>query len=386
MNKSLLIILGVTIGAAASFGAWRQLSDPLDLEHEHVHEEEEPSSLIEMDESKAAHHGIAIKPAGPGKLEIQLTSRGKVVLHPDNVAHILPKISGVAIEARKNRGDSVEAGEVIAILESREMAETNANYLAALEKEKLSKSLFDREERLYQKKVSSEQDYLSANATWQDAKIGLQLSKQKLIALGLDDHSQNADLRFYEIRSPIKGTVIARDITYGEYVEERTPIYAIADLSKVWVEIGIYQKDFPNVKINQLAEISIPDADQKATGKIIYVSPIIDEDTITAKAVVELDNTNGEWKPGSFVTAKIQVQGVDVPVMVSEKAVQMIEGEPIVFIRKEEGFEKTSVRLGRSDGNNVEVIAGIEPGTHYACTNSFLLKADLGKDSVEHED
>lgn len=384
MNKSLLILLGVTIGAAASFGAWRQLSDP--LEHEHVHEEEEVSSLIEMDERKAKDHGIAIKPAGPGKLEMHLTSRGKVVLHPDNVAHILPKISGVAIEARKNRGDSVEAGEVLAILESREMAETKANYLAALEREKLSNSLFDREERLYQKKVSSEQDFLSASTALQDAKIQLQLSKQKLMALGLDDHSQNEDLRFYEIRSPIKGTVIARDITFGEYVEERTPIYAIADLNKVWVEVGIYQKDFPNVKVGQLAEITLPDADQNAIGKIIYVSPIIDDDTITAKAVVELDNSSGNWKPGSFVTAKIEIQGIVVPIAVSQKAIQMIDGESVIFVQKEEGFEKTAVRLGRSDGTHVEVLAGIEAGTKYACTNCFLLKADLGKDSVEHED
>lgn len=386
MNKSLLILLGVTLGAGISLGAWRQFSEPLEHEHEHVHEDEEHSNLIEMDESKAKSHGITIRSAGPGKLEMQLASRGKIILHPDNVAHILPKISGVVTEARKNRGDSVEAGEVIAVLESREMAETKANYLATFEKEKFSKSLFDREDRLYQKKVSSEQDFLNASSAWQDAKIQLQLAKQKLIALGLDDHNLETDLRFYEIRSPIKGTVIARDITYGEYVEERTPIYAIADLSRVWVEVGIYQKDFPHVKAGQVAEISLSDADQKATGKIIYVSPIIDDDTITAKAVVELDNANGEWKPGSFVTAKIKTQGIEIPVAISEKAVQMLEGEPIVFIRKGQGFEKTAVRLGRSDGDNVEIIAGIEPGTPYACTNSFLLKADLGKDSVEHED
>ena len=387
MNKSLFILLGVIVGASLSFGAWRHFSDPYEHDHEHVHEDEELSSFIEMDETKAKAHGIAIKPAGPEKLEIHLTSRGKVVLHPDNVAHILPKVSGVAKEARKNRGDSVEAGEVIAVLESREMAETKANYLAAFEKEKLSKSLFDREEQLYQKKVTSEQEFLNAKAVLQDAKIQLQLSKQKLIALGADDsHQTDDDLRFYEIRSPIKGTVIARDMTYGEYVEEHTPIYAIADLSKVWVEVGIYQKDFPNVKEGQMAVITLSDADQQAAGKIVFVSPIIDEDTITAKAVVEIDNSNGEWKPGSFVTAKIQVQGVEVPVAVSEKAIQQLDGESIVFIRKDEGFEKTSVRLGRRDGDNVEVIAGIEPGTPYACTNSFLLKADLGKDSVEHED
>ncbi len=385
MNKSLWIILGVTIGAATSFGAWRQFSDPYEHEHEHMHEEEEPSSLIEMDENKAKAHGITTKKAGPGKLELQLTSRGKITVHPDNVAHILPKISGVAVEAKKNRGDSVEAGEVIAVLESREMAETKASYLAAVEKEKLAKSIFDREESLYQKKVSSAQDYLSSQSAWQDAKIQLQLAKQKLMALGLDDSSAE-DLRLYEIRSPIKGTVIGRDITFGEYVEDRTPIYTIADLSTVWVEVGIYQKDFSQVKEGQMAKVNLPESDQNASGKIIYVSPIIDEDTITAKAVIELDNKTGEWKPGSFVTASIKAEGVQIPVLISQKAVQLLEGEPIIFVRKEEGFEKTAVNLGRSDGNNVEVLAGIEPGTSYACTNCFLLKADLGKDSVEHED
>ncbi len=392
-NKSIgFLLLGLLL--LASFGAWWGLSSrPQQESAVSVDSASDALDVVEMDADKAQLHGITTKKSGPGTLMVTLFSRGKIVMHPDRFAHILPKVPGVAREARKNMGDAVEKDEVIAVLESREMADIKADYLAALEKEKLASSLFEREARLYDKKVSSEQEFLNSKFSFEGAKINAQLARQKLFAIGLSEkeisqmaNQSDADFRLYEIRAPIGGAVIDRHITYGEYIEDTTPIYEIADLSRVWVEIGVYPKDLGKVKEGQIVTISHPNDQLSAQGKIIYLSPVIAEDTITAKAVAELENLNGEWKPGSFVKVEILTDHIAAPVIVSKESVQIVDGEAVVFIRTPEGFQKNQVQLGQCDNHNIEIIAGLEPGVDYAATETFLLKADLGKDSVEHGD
>lgn len=356
---------------------------------EHGHREE---NIIPLTQDQIRDLGIQTKAASPGQLSVTISTRGKIILHPDRLVHILPKISGVAREARKNIGDKVKEGEILAILESREMADIKANYLAAKEKESLALSLLEREQRLHEKKVSAEQDYLNAKSAYIEAKINLQLSRQKLHAFGIAHEeiqelsNENApDLRLYDIRSPIDGIVIARHINRGEFIENTTTIYEIADLSTIWIEIGIYPKDLVKVKEGQIVDISLPLSGSVAEAKIIYLSPIIQDETITAKAVAELKNPNGNWRPGSFVKVNIATENVFAPILIPKDAVQEIEGKEYVFVRVPEGFEKRQAQVGVSDNDNIEILSGLTVGEEYASSKTFLLKADLSKKEAEHE-
>lgn len=359
-------------------------------EEEHNHEPADENRL-KLSAEQIKELGIAVATAEPGTLSQQLAARGKIILHPDQFAHVLPKISGVALEAKKNVGDQVKQGETLAVLESREMAEISANYLAALEKVKLTESLYEREFRLYKKHVSAEQDYLNAKSAYEEARIQLQLAQQKLRALGLDEESflhltqANPDLRLYPIVSPISGTVMSRHITKGEFIDNSATIYEIADLSTVWVEIGIYPKDLYKVHEGQTVEIAVPMHNQKESAKLIYLSPIIEEETIAAKAIAELKNTQGEWRPGTFVTVNIGTEEVPAPVVIAKNVVQNIEGKDYVFVRVPDGFEKREVRLGKSDQKNSEVLQGLKAGEKYAASQTFLLKAEMGKSEAEHQ-
>lgn len=356
---------------------------------EHGHQEE---NIIPLTSDQIKDLGIQTKIAGPGELSVTISTRGKIILHPDRLSHILPKISGVAKEARKNIGDRVKEGEVLAILESREMADIKANYLAAKEKEGLALSLLEREKRLHEKKVSAEQDYINAKSVYAEAKINIQLAKQKLHAFGIDDdeikglsNENDPDLRIYDIRSPMDGIVIARHINKGEFIENTVTIYEIADLSIIWIEIGIYPKDLVRVKEGQMVDISLPVDRKIAQAKIIYLSPIIQDETITAKAVAELKNPSGNWRPGSFVKVNIATEDVFAPIVISKEAIQEIEGKEFIFVRVPEGFEKRQAQLGVSDNENVEILSGLSSGEEYASSKTFLLKADLSKKEAEHE-
>lgn len=374
-------------GAATAFVVLN-LNQTVEIHDDH---EDHDHALIAMNEEKAHKHGIDIKLTGPVVIKTTFLTRGKVILDPDNRAEILPKVSGIVKDVKKNLGSRVRAADIVAVIESREVAEAKAHYLAAFQKEKLANLAFDRESILYNKKISSEEDFLQRQWAYEEAKIDLRLARQKLFAYGLIESDlehlgdQNDEtFSLYEVRSPIKGTVIKRQITHGEYLEGLKPIFEIADLSKVLVEIGVYPKDVHKVQKGHTASFECPP--YEAEGTITFVSPLIDEDTITATALAELENKQNIWKPGTFVTVKIRHNEIPVPVAVAKEAIQYIDEQPVVFVQNKEGFVKTPVTLGRHDDHNVEISEGLEPGVPYAATNVFLLKADLGKDSIEHED
>ncbi len=331
-----------------------------------------PIRLPKWTESQLAENDIEIRKAGPGVLKVWVSCSGNVVVHPDYIAHVVPKVSGIAKEIRKNLGDQVDAGEVMVVLESREAAGAKANYITAITNERLAKAALDRELRLYKKGISSEQDYLNAQNNYEKTKITLQLFKQKLQTHGLSDEEiyslnfeNNSDFRNYEIRSPIAGTVIKRHISSGEFIQDSNTIFKIANLHKVWIEMGIYPQDLLSIKERQNIEIIAPIENQSGRGRLIYISPLIDDETLLIKAIAELDNQNGEWRAGMFVNIKIATDQIAVPLVVPKEALQNVDGEVHLFVITPQGIEKRPVKSGRCDQQYVEILSGLEPGERY---------------------
>lgn len=373
-----------------------QTKDHSHQEHAHMHDEhdhEHEENVVKLNEEQIRKMNLQMRQAESGSLMTILSTRGKIIIQPDHLAHIIPKVPGIAYEAYKNIGDQVKEKEILAILESQEMADMKAAYLAALSKHKLATSTLKREENLYRERISPGQDYLNAKNAFEESLINVQLARQKLLSFGLNPaeidrlnlDSNDSTLRLYPIRSPIQGTVIMRHITKGEYIENTKNIYEIADLSTVWVDIGIYPKDLDQVKKGQIVEIAEPRGNQVSQAQLIYVSPIVADETITAKAIAQLDNPQELWLPGSFVKVNIAIDQHFFPIVIPKEAVQSIEGQNVVFVSTSEGFEKRTVALGQSDSKNVEIISGLQAGEQYVAINPFLLKAELGKSTAEHE-
>jgi cobalt-zinc-cadmium efflux system membrane fusion protein len=159
----------------------------------------------------------------------------------------------------------------------------------------------------------------------------------------------------------------------------------VADLSTVWVDLGVFPQDFRRLKEGQAVEIHY--ADNKATrGKITYIAPFGSENTqsLLTRAVVQ--NPDGLLRPGLFVTAELQVEEIDVPVAVRPAAIQTVNEKTVVFVAEGAAFEAREVNLGTRDDAYVEVISGLNAGEHYVAGNSFLLKAELGKSQVQDSD
>ncbi|MDR7037711.1 cobalt-zinc-cadmium efflux system membrane fusion protein [Methylobacterium sp. BE186] len=379
--------------------------------HDHAAGREE--GVVTLNASQIEAAGIRVVAARPGTLARSLAVPGIVVPDGERVARVAAKVIGTVAELRKRLGESVEAGEVVAVLDSREVAEAKNDYIAALVGQDLQETLFERDHALWDKKISAEQQFLRARTGLVEARLKVDLARQKLSALGVpesevaaladnpvaakpgpgeDEHTvglrraPRLGLQRYELRAPIGGQVIERRVDLGAPVNDEgqeKEIYTIADLSRVWVELAVPVADLGGIRPGQA--VSLMRGDEPATpGRIVFVSPILDRETRAAKVVASVENPDLAWRPGAFASVRIALPGEPAPILVPKAALQTVEGETVVFVARAGGFAKRPVTLGRGDGQAVALVSGVAEGEEVAAENSFVLKAELGKAEAEH--
>ena len=359
----------------------------------HAHEgEAHAEGELHMSAEQIEAAGIRLLEIGGGIIARQVTVPGTITASADRLARVPARVAGTVAELRRRLGDQVAAGDVLAVVESREIAEAKADYLAALRSEALARTTFERERRLWERKISAEQDFLKARTEAEEARIRVDLTRAKLSALGLGLNEINAlpgqptdALRRQEVRAPLAGRITDRRIDLGGAVSPDTEAFVVADLSAVWVEMTVPAGDLAYVREGQMVRVPSPGSGEPGEGRIIFLSPVLDNQTRTARAVAELPNPEGVWRPGAFVTASIATEEQAVELLVPTDALQTIEGETVVFVRTAEGFEKREVVLGRRDEGGAEVVFGLDAGEQIATANSFVLKAELGKSEAGHE-
>lgn len=194
----------------------------------------------------------------------------------------------------------------------------------------------------------------------------------------------NESLQTYAVIAPLNGVVTARNAHPGEQTGEKV-LFTIADLSTVSVELSLFPRDMAKVRVGQTATVTSSDTGQSADGKIVYVAPFGTHANQTLTARVQLDNAARRWAPGLYVTAEITLSESAVPLAVRSDALQTLDADTVVFVQNASGFEPRPVRVGRSDGQWVELTGGLTAGETYAAANSFIVKAELGKGSAEHD-
>lgn len=210
-------------------------------------------------------------------------------------------------------------------------------------------------------------------------KIGDSVRKGESLAV----IESNESLRSYALTAPLSGVVTERSANAGAQAGSES-LFTVADLSTVWVELSLFPRDVSKVRVGQSVRIKGSDTALSADGKVVYVAPFGSAANQTLSARVLLDNSERRWSPGLNVTAEVTLAETTVPLAISSAAVQNLEGRDVVFAQHDDGFEPRPVKLGRSDGDKTEVLEGLAAGDRYAATNSFILKAELGKGSAEH--
>lgn len=194
----------------------------------------------------------------------------------------------------------------------------------------------------------------------------------------------NQSLTVFELKATMDGTVIDRDGTLGEFASEQRPLFTIADLGTMWVDLAVYRRDFERIRAGDAVSIDLGDGGKPIAAKIDYVSPLSASDTQStiARAIVPND---GRLRSGLFVTGQVVLSTRAADVAVRSSALQTLEGKTVVFVRSGDSFEAREVELGERDADWVEIKFGLLAGDVYAAKNSFVIKAEIGKSGAAHE-
>ena len=338
---------------------------------------------VELTDAQIKAASISLDTSSPASIKTALLLPGEIRLNEDRTSHVVPRLSGVVESVSANLGQIVKKGQVLAAIASPTASEQRSDLQTAQKRLALAKTTYEREKKLWEQKVSAEQDYLQAKQALSEAEVAVANANQKLGALGLSGSSASG-LNRLELRAPFDGVVIEKHISLGEAVKEDAAVFTISDLSKVWAEINVPAKDLPLIRVGEKVTIKATAFDASATGTVAFVGALIGEQTRTAKARVVLDNPKGAWRPGLFVNVEVVSDEASVPVTISADAVQSIGEKPVVFLKVNGGFIAQPVQLGRSDGKRIEVLQGLKAGMPYAASGSFVVKSELGKGSAEH--
>jgi membrane fusion protein, copper/silver efflux system len=243
--------------------------------------------------------------------------------------------------------------------------------------------------------VAAQQEYLLAlksreqfkNSTIQAISQGgeglVASARQRLKLLGVKD-SQIASLERagepnikIPIYTPLSGVVIDKIVQQGQYVNMGDPLFSIADLSAVWVEVEVYENEFPFVKLGQSVSINSQSYPGKTfTGRVSFIYPFLDPKTRTVKVRVDMPNAGLKLKPDMFVTAMIK-SAVASGMVVPASAVIDTGTRQVVWVEKQPGtYEPRDVKVGARVDDKVEIISGLSAGDKIAASGGYLIDSE----------
>lgn len=299
---------------------------------------------------------------------------GEVTFNPKRFATITPLFSGIVREVYVYEGDKVKKGERVACVFSKDFLSAQSDYLLILRRYKRAMEKGDEEEKNLSTRMLSS-------------------AEQKLKIMGLDEEDISALSRKEEInpvfviKSPISGTIIESNAIVGGTFEEGTPLFKIAQIENLWVNVNIHEKELFSIKSGSPAIVkisSLPDKEFK--GRLTVIGDVINKETRTVKGRVEVLDRTGSLKPGMFVEVLIQNQKNEEIISIPESAVRKIEGKDFVFVLVgENSFELREVNLGRSLKGFREVVDGLKEGERIVSEGSFILKSHILKEKMEVE-
>ncbi|HQS96790.1 MAG: efflux transporter periplasmic adaptor subunit [Novosphingobium sp. 17-62-19] len=315
---------------------------------------------------------------GSGTLELPATIEGD----PEGTQVVSAAIGGRIVALTRNLGQSVGRGQTLAVIESREAAQLKGEVEASRARLALANSNLAREQRLFSQRVSPEQDLIAARTAAIEASIAYHQAQSQVSAAG----GGGGGLNRLGITAPVSGQIISRSVVLGQTVAADAELYRVANLSSVSLSLNLQPADAGRVKPGN--GVLVKAAGRQATARVSFVSPALDTQTRLVPVIAMLENGSGQWRVGEPVTASVQLSesGGDGAIRVPTTAVQTVENKSVVFVRTKTGFQAVPVMLGDNSGGSVIVRSGLKGTEQIATTNSFTLKAELGKGEAAHED
>ncbi len=382
---------GAPEGAPApKYGGARATAAGPNHEDESERHEEMPTKVrLAADVVKSA--GIKTAAASSDSLPGTVDLTGEIAADPDRSARLAARLPGRVIDVKAKEGDRVKAGQIIAILESPELARARATLAAASARARAARLNADRLKSLEAKNLAAGQETAAAAAEAAALEAEVAAAKQTLGAFGQGADQAAGGSARVAIRSPLAGFVLSRDAVQGQTVEPEHVIAVIGDLDHVYFLGRLFEKDLARVRVGARAEVRLNAYPAETfEGSIETIGRQIDPAARTVTARVLVSNHADLVKVGLFGTARVVVGPAAVPakrVVVPLSAVTRIAGKDAVFVRQPDGdFELHPVTVGRSAGGRVEILGGLRAGEQVVVDGTFTLKSAILKGTFGEEE
>lgn len=324
--------------------------------------------------------GIESVPAAEKPGGARLEANATIVYDATRHAEVNARAPGVVRKLEVDVGAKVKEGGALAHIESATVGADRSRQRASRGRVEVARATYERTKMLNTEGIAPDKDVLAAKQAWDEAVADVDAGRA---ALGMVGAGQ-AGAGSYLLRAPLGGTVIRRDATVGHMVDLDDVLFEIVDTSTMWVEIDLREDQVAQVAPGQKVTVELDAAPGRtSSGVIDYIAPEVDVRTRTAKARARLENPDGALRANLYGRAFIDLGAVRPTVMVPRQALQRAGGAAFVFVRlAEDTFEARRVKVGRSEGELVELLGGVKTGEPVATTGSFLLKTETLKGSI----
>ncbi len=318
------------------------------------------------------------------------------------MANIGPVHEGRLVRLYAGQGSNVRKGQKLADLESADIDQAEADYLKALADSenarrtslaevKFAQATYDRIKMLYEKTITAgknlqaaEHDLelakASAASSVAGAKAALTAAHRHLLILGLKESDINALASkpalaaVFSLTAPIAGIVIERNGTIGATVGSDANVFKIIDISRVWIDANVFEKDLERVKRGQAVKVSVPAFPGSSfSGRVILVSSVVDPETRSVKVRTEVPNPDGRLKPDMFANVQIITDLHRTAISIPQSAVLNDGGKTVVFVADGSGYAKRGVNVGIQGNDRVEIIEGLQAGDKVVVKGNYLL-------------
>ena len=347
--------------------------------------EKAAEKLLDLSDAEIHQAGIKIQKLELQEKADQIVVTATIQANQDRLAHVAPRVPGRIVKVNASLGDRVKPGQALATLDSIELGEARSSYLQAASEAAVVQAGFDRAKRLQTENIIPEKDYLRARAEHEKARAALRAAADKLRMMGVSPEKLSGSV--FPLTAPFSGTVIEKKAVLGELAQPDASLFTVADLSILWIESDLFEKDLGKVKVGAQAAVTVSAYPGEVfKGLLTYISSTMDRETRTVKARVEVPNTDGRLKPEMFATVAIGTGGSVKTLLVPEGAVLLLQGQPTVFVAESGGFEPRAVEVGeRVQGYSV-LKSGVAAGESVVVSGAYALKARLLKSQIGDAD
>jgi cobalt-zinc-cadmium efflux system membrane fusion protein len=371
------------------------------------------SDEVKIPEAAIAASGIKIGTASKRNLTASFVAPSRVAFNGEAMAHVGSVVSGRVVEIKVRVGDKIKKDDVLLVVESPELGKAQSDFLqrktekeiaeSAVEPTKdayqRAKQLFDESQGIAFSEVQRrEVEYRAAVGNAASTKAAMLAAENGLHLLNVTQEqiktlTETGEIHpRFEIRAPIDGQVIEREVTLGELVSpDKEKLLVVADTSTYWVLADVPEMRLADVIVGSKAEVQLAALPgERIAGEVSLISAEVDPNTRSARLRIVVENRDNQLRPGMFARSLIQAGKTDAPpiLAIPEESVQTVEGGPSVFVLVEgepNTFARRSVVVGRAVNGYVPVISGLKDGEQLVIAGTFILKAELGKSEAAHE-